>query len=208
MLNGERLSFRYSPRHAWILRNFSLTIAPGEIVGLMGPSGFGKTTLGKLLAGYLSPISGRVTVNGQVPQRGYSPVQLIFQNPELAVNPRWKIDKILQEGQRPTPDLFYALGIHQSWLNRYPHELSGGELQRIAVARVLNPNTRYLIADEMTTMLDANTQALIWRAVLEYCAQQNIGLLVISHEPALLKRLCNRMIDLTQLPSLAAKQMI
>lgn len=198
MLRGKQLAFRYSPRHPWILQDFNLTVARGEVVGLIGPSGFGKTTLGKLLAGYLTPTQGSVTVNDQpLPHRGYCPVQLIFQNPELAVNPRWRISKSLQEGQIPTKDLLYALGIHSSWLNRYPHELSGGELQRIAVARVLNPATRYLIADEMTAMLDANTQALIWQAVLDYACNQDLGLLVISHEAALLKRLCHQVIDLT-----------
>jgi peptide/nickel transport system ATP-binding protein len=196
MLVGKQLTFRYSPRHPWILRDFNVAIAPGEIVGLAGPSGFGKTTLGKLLAGYLTPIAGRVTVDDQsLPLRGYSPVQLIFQNPELAVNPRWRIQQILQEGYQPKHELLDELGIHQNWLDRYPHELSGGELQRIAVARVLNPVTRYLIADEMTAMLDANTQALIWQAVLNYRRTHQVGLLVISHEFALLKRLCDRMID-------------
>lgn len=196
MLIGRQLTFRYSPRHPWILRSFDLAIAPGEIVGLMGPSGFGKTTLGKLLAGYLTPTTGNVTVNSKpLPLKGYSPVQLIFQNPELAVNPRWRVRQILQEGYSPASSLLDALGIHQNWLDRYPHELSGGELQRIAVARVLNPATRYLVADEMTAMLDANTQALIWQAVLTYMHAHQVGLLVISHESALLKRLCDRIVD-------------
>jgi peptide/nickel transport system ATP-binding protein/Fe3+-transporting ATPase len=196
MLVGKQLTFRYSSRHPWILRDFDVAIAPGEVVGLMGPSGFGKTTLAKLLAGYLTPIAGSVTVNDRsLSLKGYSPVQLIFQNPELAVNPRWRVRQILQEGHMPTPDLLDALGIHQNWLNRYPHELSGGELQRIAVSRVLNSATRYLIADEMTAMLDANTQALIWQAVLSYTRTHQVGLLVISHESALLKRLCGCIID-------------
>ncbi|PMB16019.1 ABC transporter ATP-binding protein, partial [Fischerella thermalis CCMEE 5319] len=138
--------------------------------------------------------------NGQpLPSSSYCPVQMIFQNPELAVNPRWRISKILAEGQQPSDDLLAALGIHQSWLNRYPHELSGGELQRIAVARSLNSSTRYLVADEMTAMLDANTQALIWQVVIKYAKEHEIGILVISHEVALLQRLCSHIIDLSQL---------
>ena len=198
MLKAENLSFRYRANQPWILRDFSLAVAPGEVVGLSGPSGLGKTTIGKLLAGYLQPIEGQVTCNEKpLPQWGYCPVQLIFQNPELAVNPRWRISKILAEGQAPTIDLLASLSIHQSWLSRYPHELSGGELQRIAVARSLNPLTRYLIADEMTAMLDANTQALIWQVVIKYAQERELGVLVISHEAPLLKRLCNRMIDLS-----------
>jgi peptide/nickel transport system ATP-binding protein/Fe3+-transporting ATPase len=198
MLSSEQLSFRYSSKHPWTVRDFDLTIQPGEVVGLMGPSGFGKTTIAKLLSGYLSPIQGAVRVdNRPLPLQGYVPVQLIFQNPELAVNPRWKVRAILKEGLFPPPDLLQSLGIHQSWLDRYPHELSGGELQRIAVARVLNRATRYLVADEMTAMLDANTQALIWQTVLDYTHTYNVGLLVISHEFALLKRLCGRIVNLT-----------
>lgn len=196
MLRGEHLSFRYSSKDRWIVRNFSLEVASGEIVGLIGPSGFGKTTLGKLLAGYLKPTVGRVTVNGELlPARGYCPVQMIFQNPELAMNPRWRIGKILKEGEPPSVELLQNLSIHQNWLNRWSHELSGGELQRIAVARSLTASTRYLIADEMTAMLDANTQALIWQAVMEYACRSQLGILVISHEVALLKRLCDRLLD-------------
>jgi peptide/nickel transport system ATP-binding protein len=69
-------------------------------------------------------------------------VQLVFQNPELAVNPRWRIDRILREGHPPQLHHLDALGIHPGWLTRYPHELSGGELQRVAIARVLNRQTR------------------------------------------------------------------
>jgi peptide/nickel transport system ATP-binding protein len=198
MLQGDALSFRYGPKQPWILQNLSIQVAATEVVGLVAPSGFGKTTLAKLLAGYLTPSQGWVTVQSQpLPKTSYCPVQLVFQNPEQAVNPRWRIRKILEEGQFPSNALLRHLGIHHSWLSRYPHELSGGELQRIAVARVLNPQTSYLIADEMTAMLDANTQALIWQVVIEYAQMHNLGLLVISHEPHLLKRLCNRIVDLS-----------
>lgn len=197
MLSGERLSFRYSPQHPWILQDVSLAIAPGETVGLMAPSGFGKTTLAKILAGYLPPAQGTVSLQGKpLPKTGYCPVQLIFQAPELAVNPRWRIQKTLSEGHPPERSLLDRLGIDPGWLSRYPHELSGGELQRVAVARALNAKTRYLIADEMTAMLDANTQALIWNVVLEYAKTHELGLLVVSHEIHLLKRLCDRLLDL------------
>ncbi|MBU7586980.1 MAG: ATP-binding cassette domain-containing protein [Nostoc sp. TH1S01] len=198
MLKGENLSFRYGQDQPWILRDFNIEINPGEIVGLSGTSGLGKTTLGKILAGYLQSIKGSVSVDDQpLPIQGYCPVQMIFQNPELAMNSRWRINKILKEGQMPSGELLQALNINQNWLNRWPHELSGGELQRIAVARSLGRHTRYLIADEMTAMLDANTQALIWRAVIDYARKTEIGILVISHDFWLLKRLCDRMIDLT-----------
>lgn len=197
MLKAENLSFRYHFHQPWILDDFFLEVAPGAVVGLSGLSGRGKTTIGKVLAGYLQPTQGEVSCDGKpLPSKGYCPVQMIFQNPELAINPRWRISKILAEGQTPSLDLLQALSIHQSWLSRYPHELSGGELQRIAVARSLNSSTRYLIADEITAMLDANTQALIWQVVIQYARAHQVGILVISHETALLRRLCNYTMNL------------
>ncbi len=197
MLKGDNLWFRYDQRLPWVVEGRSLAVAPGEILGLMAPSGYGKTTLGKVLSGYLPPSQGTVSVNGRsLPPKGYCPVQLIFQNPELTVNPRWRIRQILQEGHLPDSAQLDAFGIHPGWLNRYPHELSGGELQRVAIARILNPATQYLIADEMTAMLDANTQALIWQIVLEFVRQQQVGLIVIGHDEPLLKRLCDQILNL------------
>ena len=197
MLQGHELSFRYNPERPWISHKVSLQVAPGEIVGVSGPSGQGKTTLAKLLAGYLLPQAGQVSVNGHpLPRRGYAPVQLIFQHPELAMNPRWRLRQILEESESLSPELLAALSIEPGWLGRWPHELSGGELQRVAVARALASPTRYLIADEMTAMLDANTQAQIWQVVLQQVQQRTLGLLVISHDVPLLQRLCSRQVML------------
>lgn len=197
MLKASDLAFRYGKNKPLLWKDISLEVNPGEIVGLSGSSGLGKTTLAKILAGYLTPATGQVTVDGQpLPQRGYCPVQLIFQHPELAVNPRWRISQVLEESYSPSPELREELGIQDGWFSRWPHELSGGELQRVAVARALSLQTRYLIADEMTTMLDANTQAQIWQAVLAYSSRHKLGLLVISHEVSLLARLCQRVIRL------------
>ena len=191
MLNGEGLWFRYGSKLPWVVRDRTLSVLPGEVVGLMAPSGYGKTTLGKLLAGYLTPNRGRIALDEQpLPNQGYCPVQLVFQNPELSVNPRWRIERILSEGSPPQLQLLDALGIHPGWMTRYPHELSGGELQRVAIARVLNRNTRYLIADEMTAMLDANTQALIWQVILKFAHQYQVGVIAISHDKPLLERIC------------------
>jgi peptide/nickel transport system ATP-binding protein len=197
MLNAERLSFRYRSGAAWVVRDVTLALAPGEVVGLHGPSGRGKTTLAKLLAGYLVPHTGQISVDGRpLPAYGACPVQLVFQHPELAVNPRWRIARILAEGHTPAQDVIDGLGIERSWLGRWPHELSGGELQRVAVARALDPGTRYLIADEITAMLDANTQAQIWQVVLAHARRHRLGVLVISHAGPLLERLCQRVVSM------------
>jgi len=96
-------------------------------------------------------------------------------------------------------DLLDSFGIKKNWLNRWPNELSGGELQRFALARALGPKTKYLIADEITTMLDAITQAQIWNTILGVVEEMNIGVLVVSHEKTLIKRLCNNIIFLNDI---------
>ncbi len=168
------------------------------MVGLTAPSGFGKTTLGKILAGYQRPESGRVTIDGaEIKSKGYHPVQLIFQHPEKAVNPKWKMRKVLAETEMPSRELLEAMGIQNGWLDRWPSELSGGELQRFCVTRALSEKTKFLIADEMTTMLDAITQAQIWNTVLGYARLHKIGVVVISHDQPLLERICDRIVNLT-----------
>ena len=92
--------------------------------------------------------------------------------------------------------LLDALGIRSEWLDRYPHELSGGELQRFCIARALAVRPRYLVADEVSTMLDAVTQAQIWNFLQEHVEREGTGLVFISHSPALAARIATRTVDL------------
>lgn len=203
-LKAKGINFKYKD-DKYILKDIDFTIDSGEVVGLIAPSGFGKTTLAKILAGYEKPQSGSVTIDGKkLSKKGYSPVQLIFQHPEKSVNPKWKMDKILKEAFEPSKELLDDMGIKKEWLKRWPSELSGGELQRFCVVRALSPETKFLIADEMTTMLDAITQAQIWNVVLEHVRKYNIGLIVISHEKALVNRICDRIVDLTEFKELSS----
>lgn len=195
-LKAKDISFKYKNSNTYVLKNVDFEIKSGEIVGLVAPSGFGKTTLAKILAGYENSYTGTVKIEGINKKNKYNPVQLIFQHPEKAVNPKWKMNQILTESFNPPKELLDYIGIKDEWLNRYPNELSGGELQRFCVIRSLSKDTKFLIADEMTTMLDAITQAQIWNVVLDYIKENNIGIIVISHEKSLIQRICDRVVNL------------
>jgi peptide/nickel transport system ATP-binding protein len=196
MLETRNLSYRYGESNPWLFRDLSFSLSPGEIVGLPGPSGTGKTTLARVLAGFLPVLEGDVLIDKRpIRKNGFHPVQMIFQHPELAVNPHWKVAKILNEGFQVSDHLMASFGIEDDWFDRHPWELSGGQLARICLVRALGPETKFLVADEMTAMLDAVTQAKIWESLLKYSSRKEIGLLVISHDVNLINQICSRTID-------------
>ncbi len=199
-LEAKSVSFRYGKRQACVLQNLNFCVERGTCIGLSAPSGAGKSTLAMLLAGYLMPVEGAVLLNGKplLPQ-GVCPVQLIYQHPEQAVNPRWRLRRVLEESGQVQEELLHALGIEQEWLERFPIELSGGELQRFCVARALMSNASFLICDEMSTMLDVITQAQIWQVVTGEAKKRNIGIVVITHNDYLAGRLCSKVYDLRTL---------
>lgn len=197
MLEARDLAFRHRPDRR-LLDGVSLRIAPGETVGLSGPSGCGKTTLGRLLAGCMAPARGAVLLDGApLPRAGCLPVQYLPQTPILAMNPRWRIGAILREAFVPDEALLSRLGIEPLWHRRFPHELSGGELARVSIARALAPGLRFLVADEVTSALDPVAQARIWRALLALARERGIGILAVSHDEALLRRLAGRRLALS-----------
>ena len=197
-LEARALSFRYDNGNRQILNNLSMTLTSTDRLGLIAPSGFGKTTFCKILAGYEKPDSGEVLLDGTPLSdwKGYCPVQMIWQHPELSVNPRWKMGEVLKEGDQVEQRIMDGLGIEPDWLNRYPSELSGGELQRFCIARALGQRTRFLLADEISTMLDLITQSQLWNFLLEEVKNREIGLLAVSHSDALLERICTKMLRL------------
>lgn len=191
----RNVSFRYH-HGPWVLKDVNLTIREGERVALVGPSGYGKSTLAKIISGYLPPASGEVLWDGKpLPQEGFCPIQLVYQHPEKALNPRWKMKASLEEGGALDAEVLHEMGIQKQWLNRWPNELSGGELQRFCVARALRPETRFLIADEMSTMLDAINQAHIWRFILAYAEKKQMGIISITHNLFLAEQVADRIVD-------------
>ncbi|MGN0290312.1 MAG: ABC transporter ATP-binding protein [Lachnospiraceae bacterium] len=197
MLEVKNISFSYIEEKEPIIENVSFTLKPGERLGIVAPSGAGKTTLLKILSGYEKPDAGEVLIDGEpLSERGYCPVQMIWQHPEHAVNPRRKMREVLKEGNGIEERMIERLGIEEDWKNRYPQELSGGELQRFCIARALGKGTKYLLADEISTMLDLITQGQIWNFLMEETARRQIGMIVVSHSQPLLDYVCTRQIRL------------
>lgn len=197
-LEAKNIYFRYNGRQPWILENCNVRVEKDECLAIFAPSGYGKTTLAMLLAGYLEPVKGQILLDDKpLPRKGICPVQLIYQHPEKAINPRWKLKKVLEESGKLREDVLNAFGIEQAWLERFPRELSGGELQRFCVARALMSGADYLICDEISTMLDVITQAQIWNIVLEESEKRNMGIIAVTHNKHLAKRIATRIIDLS-----------
>ena len=183
ILEAKDISFSYSGKGGELFSNINFKVENNERVWIPGPSGYGKTTLCKILAGYLKPCKGQVLLDGKpLPNKGYCPVQMIWQHPEKAVNPRLKMEKILSDGGQVENRIIEELGIEEDWLNRYPQELSGA----------LGKETRFLIADEISTMLDLITQSQIWNFLLEEVKRREIGLIVVSHSNTLLEQVAER----------------
>jgi len=191
-LKATNISFKYPSAKNYLLKDVNLELDNNKIIGLIGDSGSGKSTLCKILSGYVTKYEGSVTFDGNpLPKKGFKPVQLIYQHPEKVMNPKWKMEMVLKESWNVPDEFFEEFGIQKSWLTRFPQELSGGELQRFSVLRSLNPNTKFLIADEMTTMLDAITQVQILDSVLKIVKQRKMGFLLVSHDMDLVETICD-----------------
>lgn len=195
-LEAKQITYRYPGAKQNVLERMDFMIESHERVGIFAQSGRGKTTFGQLLAGYRKPSAGQILLDGQpLHAKGCCPVQMIWQHPEQAVNPRMKMHRVLAEGNQIEERIVRELGIEADWLGRYPGELSGGELQRFCIARALGAGTRFLVADEISTMLDLITQSQIWHFLLEEARSREIGLVVISHDRELLERVCTRVTE-------------
>lgn len=194
-----------------VLHNLSFTIKSGERIGIIGSSGCGKSTLARLICGLLKPTKGSIHIKDKqiVSPRKYShlpPAQLIFQNPQSAFDPKMTILSSLMEPvlvHKHMNKLSFSKRINQffdmffldsSLLLRYPHQISGGESQRIALIRALLMEPQILILDEATAMLDASTQALIFNCLMTIQKEKELTLIIISHDIALIESTCQEII--------------
>lgn len=184
-----------------------IRIQPGETVGLFGESGSGKSTLGLMLAGLEKPTSGEILFREErvsMPYRGSvrRKIQILFQHPEISFNPALILLRSMTE-----PYQIYNLpysyeemlaylaqyGLYEEHLYRMPSQLSGGELQRAALARVLLLEPELLVLDEPTSMLDVITQVQIMRLLEDYQKEHRTAYLLISHNRILCERVCGRL---------------
>ncbi|MFC3284006.1 ABC transporter ATP-binding protein [Litchfieldella rifensis] len=183
-----------------LFEELSLTIAPGEIVGVCGPSGCGKSTLGDVLLGVARNDEGEVTRDSSHPRLGF---QKLYQDPPAAFSPHWTLRRLLNDlirRHRLEPativPLMIRLHLNPALLERRPGEISGGELQRFAILRVLLLEPCFLFADEPTSRLDPITQQETLALLVELARERLCGVMLVSHDPALIERLCDRRLAL------------
>ncbi|MCC6468067.1 MAG: ABC transporter ATP-binding protein [Alphaproteobacteria bacterium] len=190
----------------------SLTVAQGEVVGLVGESGCGKSTLGRVVAGLLAPSEGSVRFRGEdiatMSERrrreAALAVQMIFQDPFASLNPRMTVAEIIGEAPRVhglvsaaeqaryVDEIMQRVGLDPSLKRRYPHQFSGGQRQRIGIARALAVKPQFLVCDEAVASLDVSIQAQIINLFLQL--RQDLGLtyLFISHDLGVIEHLSDR----------------
>lgn len=217
MLEAVEVSKKYwdrsSGRQYDVLQNCSLQIAAGEAVGLMGPSGCGKSTLARVLLRLLPADSGRIIFQTQdvtqLSQKQLKPfrqqVQFISQRPESFFDPLLKLGASLREPLQifDLPDsseiiesALSTVKLSTALLDRYPHQVSGGEVQRLSIARALLLKPKLLILDEPTSMLDISVQAQILQLLKSIRQQQQMALLFISHDHDVIHYMCDSQLQM------------
>lgn len=188
------------------------SIKKGETFGLVGESGCGKTTTGRMVVRLLEPTSGKICFHGtdltakndtqMLPLRRN--LQMVFQNPYGSLNPKMSLRQILEEPlkihklycdnrQKRIHDLLDCVGVSRALKDRYPDELSGGQRQRVAIARVLALDPEFIVADEPVSALDVSIQAQILNLLIDLREELNLTCLFISHDLSVVQYISNRM---------------
>ena len=205
LLEGNHLSKKFigKEKETDALKDVSFTLNDGEVLGIVGESGSGKRTLLKVISGILLPDDGNLfyrgdEYTGKTPRQTGEFLQYIFQNPESSFDPRLSMEKSVIEGGRGAKDkekileIMDEVGLERELLKRRPAELSGGQCQRMSIARALYSKVGILLCDEITSALDVSTQAQIIALLQKLKSMQGLSLLFVSHDIALVYMLCDR----------------
>ena len=199
------------------VEDVSFHLMRGECLGLVGESGCGKSTTARLIAGLLEPDRGSVRLEGEEilglkgkkKQAVYTKLQMVFQTPQDSFDPRWTLGDGIMESMRnlgmkkdQARERMYRLleqvELDRSFGERYPHEVSGGECQRAAIARALAVDPRLVICDEATSALDVTVQAQIVELLKRLQKERKLSLLFICHDLALVQHMCQRVLVMYQ----------
>ena len=212
LIEVQGLSKRYRPRGPMVVEEISFTIDRGETLAIFGDSGSGKSTIGQILAGIYPATAGEVRLDGQrlsYPLRGPARrrIQILFQHPEVAFNPKLRLIDSMREPYRlfhlpytrqGLCDYLERYGIYEEHLDRFPAELSGGELQRLALARAMLMDPSFLVLDEPTSMLDVSTQAQILNILKELQKSRGLTYLFITHDAGAARWMCDEIAVMDQ----------
>jgi peptide/nickel transport system ATP-binding protein len=187
----------------------SLSVTQGETLGIVGESGCGKSTLARMLVGLLEPTTGQIEIDGKAldnadPAEFGKRIQYVFQDPISSLNPRKTIRQIMEaplkrlhgmtapERKRRISEIFESVNLREEFLDRYPHEFSGGQAQRIGIARALAANARILILDEPVSALDVSVQAQVLNLLADLRREFDLTYLFISHDLAVVEAVSDR----------------
>ncbi|WP_437615063.1 ABC transporter ATP-binding protein [Erwinia sp. V71] len=216
MIELQQLSVAH--RHGYDLRtvvhDVSLSIETGECFGLVGPSGCGKSSLLWVMAGLNSHWQGNMRLAGHqaVPGKEFTgtlrrDVQMVFQDPYASLHPRHRLRRTLAEPlkmlkvkdiDQRIDDGFRHVGLDPAMADRYPHQLSGGQRQRVAIVRALLLEPKILLLDEPTSALDMSVQAEILNLLNELKRQDNLTMVLVSHDPDVIDHMCDRAAQMAQ----------
>jgi oligopeptide/dipeptide ABC transporter ATP-binding protein len=190
-----------------------LSLGKREILGLVGESGSGKSTLGRIIAGLIRPDQGSIYFNGEeiinrnktIPSKYRHAIQMIFQNPDTSLDPRMIVFDILADAMKNKYStlsrtevteriikLIHQVGLREDHIYKYPHELSGGEKQRIAIARALSVDPMIIVADEIVSALDVSVRAQILNLLLDIVESRDLSMIFITHDIGLVWSITDR----------------
>jgi ABC-type dipeptide/oligopeptide/nickel transport system ATPase subunit len=212
LLEATQIGKRYYGRRDWVFKGLDIAVKKGESVAVFGDSGCGKSTLGQALTGFTKLTAGDVVLNGErlrFPLRKDQRrrMQMLFQHPEASFDPRMRLIHSMREPSRFFPGCvtdgfsrsglcayLEPYGLYGEHLDRYPAELSGGELQRLALARAMMLQPDFVVLDESTSMLDVISQAQIIALLRELQERTSVAYLFITHDMRLCKLFCERIL--------------